>query len=43
MKLDLEPREITIILKALADRPYKETAALIRKIVNQTTSGETTE
>ena len=35
MKLDLENREITIILKALDELPHKESAALIRKIVNQ--------
>jgi hypothetical protein len=37
MKLGLEPREITIILKALNELPYEESAALIRKIVNQMT------
>lgn len=36
MKLELEKREITIILNALNELPYKESAALIRKIVNQT-------
>lgn len=36
MKLDLENREITIILKALNELPHKESVALIRKIVNQT-------
>lgn len=36
MKLDLENREITIILKALDERPHKEVTALIRKIVEQT-------
>ena len=36
MKLDLESREITIILKALSETPYKDSAALIRKIVEQT-------
>jgi hypothetical protein len=40
MKLDIESREITIILKALNELPYKESAALIRKIVNQTAEQE---
>lgn len=35
MKLDLENREITIILKALNELPHKEVVALIRKIVEQ--------
>lgn len=38
MTLNLESREITIILKALAELPHKESAALIRKIVHQTAS-----
>lgn len=36
MSINLEKHEITIILKALNELPYKEVAALIRKIVNQT-------
>lgn len=40
MKLDLENREITIILKALDELPHKESVALIRKIVNQTAEQE---
>jgi hypothetical protein len=36
MPINLEQREISIILDALADRPYMEVAALIRKIVEQT-------
>jgi hypothetical protein len=36
MNLNLEPHEITIVLKGLAELPYKESAALIRKIVEQT-------
>lgn len=40
MKIELERREITIILKALAARPYNEVAALIRKIVDQTAKEE---
>ncbi len=36
MNINLEQREISIILDALADRPYMEVAALIRKIVEQT-------
>ena len=40
MKLELENREITVILKALAECPYKDSAALIRKIVEQTSKGE---
>lgn len=36
MNLELEQREITIILKALQELPHKESVALIRKIVNQT-------
>lgn len=35
MDIKLERAEISLILKALADRPYKEVAALIRKIVEQ--------
>ena len=35
MNINLEQREITIILYALATRPYMEVAALIRKIVEQ--------
>ena len=41
MKLDLENREITIILDALSTRPYMEVVALIRKIVNQVAEQET--
>lgn len=36
MEIKLEKREIQIILKGLAELPYKESAALIRKIVEQT-------
>lgn len=36
MKLELEQREITIILKALQELPHRESVAIIRKIVNQT-------
>lgn len=35
MPINLEKHEITIILKALNELPYKDVAALIRKIVNQ--------
>jgi hypothetical protein len=35
MSINLEPREISIILDALSNRPYMEVAALIRKIVEQ--------
>ena len=35
MVLNLEKREIAIILKALDELPHKESVALIRKIVNQ--------
>ena len=42
VKIELEQREITIILKALSELPYKESVALIRKIVNQTAKEETT-
>ena len=34
--LKLKPKEITTILTALAEQPYKDVAALIRKIVEQT-------
>ena len=34
--LNLTPKEITTILSALADRPYKEVASLMRKILVQT-------
>ena len=36
MNINLEQREISIILDALSTRPYMEVAALIRKIVEQT-------
>ena len=36
MPINLEQREISIILDALSTRPYMEVAALIRKIVEQT-------
>jgi hypothetical protein len=35
MKLELEDHEIAIILKALAELPHKEAAALIKKIVHE--------
>lgn len=35
VKIELEQREITIILKALEEQPYNRVAAIIRKIVNQ--------
>lgn len=35
VKIELEQREITIILKALSELPYMEAAAIIRKIVEQ--------
>lgn len=35
MPINLSEHEISIILDALADRPYMEVAALIRKIVEQ--------
>lgn len=34
--LKLKPKEVTTILTALAEQPYKDVAALIRKIVEQT-------
>ena len=37
VKIELEQREITIILKALQEQPYNRVAAIIHKIVNQTT------
>lgn len=40
MKLELEKREIRIILNALAGQPYNLVAALIRKIVEQTSTNE---
>ena len=40
VKLDIEKREVTIILNALEGRPYGEVAALIRKIVDQTSRQE---
>lgn len=36
MDIKLEKREITLVLKGLAKLPYEESAALIRKIVDQT-------
>lgn len=35
MNLRLEEREITTILSALDERPHKEVAAIIHKIVHQ--------
>lgn len=40
MLIELEKREVTIILKALSGQPYNEVAALIRKIVDQTSRKE---
>ena len=34
--LKLTPKEVSTILTALDERPHKEVAALIRKIVEQT-------
>ena len=39
MNLNLEPREITLILNVLQEQPYDRVAALIRKIVHQTHGG----
>ena len=36
MSINLSEHEISIILDALSKRPYMEVAALIRKIVEQT-------
>ena len=33
--IELEPHEISTILKALAELPHKESAALIKKIVHE--------
>lgn len=41
VKIELEQREITIILKALQEQPYNRVAALIRKIVDQTAQAKT--
>lgn len=41
MTINLEKHEITIILNTLNELPYKEVAALIRKIVNQVAEQET--
>lgn len=40
MPINLTEREVSIILDALSTRPYMEVAALIRKIVEQTTTEE---
>ena len=40
MPINLTEREVSIILSALPTRPYMEVAALIRKIVEQTTTEE---
>lgn len=40
MNINLSEHEIAIILDALSTRPYMEVAALIRKIVEQTTTEE---
>lgn len=34
-QLSLTGHEVTVILEALADRPYKESASIINKIINQ--------
>ena len=34
--LKLKPKEITIILQALTERPHKEVVSIINKIVEQT-------
>lgn len=39
-KLELENREVTTILEALAAQPYNQVAALIHKIVAQTSTNE---
>ena len=41
--LKLTPKEITTILTALDERPHKEVAALIRKIVVQVAENKTRE
>ena len=38
--LKLKPREITTILTALAEQPYKDVVALVRKIVEQVYGNE---
>lgn len=40
MNIKLEKREIQIILRGLAELPYKESAALIRKIVDMEADDE---
>lgn len=35
MVINLEEHEITTILDALSEKPYKDVAAIIRRIVNQ--------
>lgn len=40
MPINLTEHEVSIILSALSKRPYMEVAALIRKIVEQTTTEE---
>ena len=40
MNINLSEHEVSIILSALSKRPYMEVAALIRKIVEQTTTEE---
>lgn len=40
MDIKLEKREITLVLKGLAKLPYEESAALIRKIVEQTATNQ---
>lgn len=41
MDINLEKREITLILKGLAKLPYEDSAALIRKIVEQSAKEQT--
>lgn len=40
MDLKLEKHEVTVILRGLAKLPYEESAALIRKIVEQTATNQ---
>lgn len=40
MEIKLEKHEVTVILRGLAKLPYEESAALIRKIVEQTSTNQ---
>lgn len=40
MKINISRHEVTVILNALKEQPYKDVAALIRKIVEQASTSK---